>query len=164
MRRSMLVGTGLLALGLAIAPAALAQAGYTPPKTSWGVPDLQGNWTNASITRMTHTRAEGSGIGRHQRPSGVRAEVAGLGMAPRLAARARPEEHHEQTQHCRAPPPAHDQRPGHARAHHDGDRGTRPHAGHQGGHDRDDIAIGERVLAGAPRQPVASHHGFRARR
>lgn len=53
MRRSMLVGTGLLALGLAIAPAALAQAGYTPPKTSWGVPDLQGNWTNASITRMT---------------------------------------------------------------------------------------------------------------
>jgi hypothetical protein len=48
------VGTGrCLALGLAIAPAALAQAGYTPPKTSWGVPDLQGNWTNASITKMT---------------------------------------------------------------------------------------------------------------
>ena len=54
MRKSMLVGAGLLALGLAAAPAAFAQAGgYTPPKTSWGVPDLQGNWTNSSITKMT---------------------------------------------------------------------------------------------------------------
>ncbi len=54
MRKSMFVGAGLLALGLAVAPAALAQAaGYTPPKTSWGVPDLQGNWTNSSITTLT---------------------------------------------------------------------------------------------------------------
>ena len=52
MRGSLLIGAGLLALGLAVAPSALAQAGYTPPKTSWGVPDLQGNSTNASITRM----------------------------------------------------------------------------------------------------------------
>ncbi|MEZ5939689.1 MAG: hypothetical protein R3C52_15930, partial [Hyphomonadaceae bacterium] len=30
-----------------------AAAGFEPPRTSWGAPDLQGNWTNASITRMT---------------------------------------------------------------------------------------------------------------
>jgi hypothetical protein len=42
------------ALALAFAPAVLAQApAYSPPKTSWGVPDLQGYWTNSSITRMT---------------------------------------------------------------------------------------------------------------
>ena len=26
--------------------------GYTPPKTTWGAPDLQGTWSNASITDM----------------------------------------------------------------------------------------------------------------
>lgn len=53
MRKSM-IGAGLVSLVLAIAPAALAQAGgYTPPKTSWGAPDLQGYWTNSSITKMT---------------------------------------------------------------------------------------------------------------
>jgi hypothetical protein len=50
----MSIGVSLLVCGLVLAPAATAQAaGYTPPKTSWGVPDLQGNWTNSSITRMT---------------------------------------------------------------------------------------------------------------
>ncbi len=35
------------------APCAFAQApGFSPPKTSWGAPDLQGTWTNASITDM----------------------------------------------------------------------------------------------------------------
>jgi hypothetical protein len=55
MRKSMLMEAGLLALALAFAPAAAAQrAGdYAPPKTSWGAPDLQGYWTNSSITRMT---------------------------------------------------------------------------------------------------------------
>jgi hypothetical protein len=49
-----MIGAGLVSLALAIAPAALAQAeGYTPPKTSWGAPDLQGYWTNSSITKMT---------------------------------------------------------------------------------------------------------------
>jgi hypothetical protein len=51
---------------LAVAAAALAswaagisgtascqRAAYTTPRTSWGVPDLQGFWTNASITRMS---------------------------------------------------------------------------------------------------------------
>lgn len=54
MSRSKLVGAGLLALGMAASPAAFAQAAsYSPPKTSWGAPDLQGNWTNSSITKMT---------------------------------------------------------------------------------------------------------------
>ena len=53
MRKSM-IGAALVSLALAFAPAALAQAAsYTPPKTSWGAPDLQGYWTNSSITKMT---------------------------------------------------------------------------------------------------------------
>lgn len=39
----------------AFAGAAIAQSsapGFTPPKTSWGAPDLQGYWSNASITDM----------------------------------------------------------------------------------------------------------------
>ena len=71
MRGSLLIGAGLLALGLAVAPSALAQAGYTPPKTSWGVPDLQGNWTNASITKMT-------------RPAGIEALVLTAEQAKKL--------------------------------------------------------------------------------
>jgi len=35
---------GLLALLLSAAVAATAQKGYTPPKTPWGDPDLQGTW------------------------------------------------------------------------------------------------------------------------
>jgi hypothetical protein len=46
-------GAGLALLMLAASPAAIAQATYTPPKTSWGVPDLQGVWSNASITKLT---------------------------------------------------------------------------------------------------------------
>ncbi len=47
----------VLCLSMAIAYAASAAAqssapGYTPPKTSWGVPDLQGFWSNASITDL----------------------------------------------------------------------------------------------------------------
>ena len=38
---------------LAIAPLAHSQApGYQPPRTEYGVPDIQGIWTNRSITRM----------------------------------------------------------------------------------------------------------------
>ena len=39
---------------LAGAPMAFAQAApaYSPPKTSWGVPDLQGTFSTASITTM----------------------------------------------------------------------------------------------------------------
>lgn len=43
------------AASLALAGMASAQSsapGYAPPKTSWGVPDLQGFWSNASITDL----------------------------------------------------------------------------------------------------------------
>lgn len=40
-----------LALGACLAPSAWGQAG-TSPKTSWGAPDLQGVWTNSSITNL----------------------------------------------------------------------------------------------------------------
>jgi len=46
-----------------MAPTALAQAdpNYTPPKTSWGVPDLQGMFTSASLTNMTRP-ADATGL------------------------------------------------------------------------------------------------------
>src|SRR5215471_8476560 len=48
--------------GLAVA--ATAHAGpYHPPRTAWGAPDLQGTWTNFSLTRL-------------ERPVGVPARVA----------------------------------------------------------------------------------------
>ncbi len=42
------------AASIAVSGAANAQSapGYTPARTSWGVPDLQGTWSNASITDM----------------------------------------------------------------------------------------------------------------
>ena len=44
---------GLAALALAITPAALAQAdGYQPPRAADGKPDLQGFWTNVSLTSL----------------------------------------------------------------------------------------------------------------
>jgi hypothetical protein len=48
-------GVGLTVLMLAGSPAALAQASYRPPKTSWGAPDIEGVWTNASVTKLTRT-------------------------------------------------------------------------------------------------------------
>ena len=52
--RNSVCGAAMIAVLMATtAPVAFAQATYVPPKTSWGVPDLQGNWTNASITKMT---------------------------------------------------------------------------------------------------------------
>jgi hypothetical protein len=48
-RLAVLAAVSIAALGLA--PLASAQAGATP-RTSWGVPDLQGFWTNASITKL----------------------------------------------------------------------------------------------------------------
>jgi hypothetical protein len=43
----------ILALSLAAAPAAFAQAPYKAPRTAYGQPDLQGLWTNATITPLT---------------------------------------------------------------------------------------------------------------
>jgi hypothetical protein len=37
---------------LATAGASAADAQYQPPRTAWGAPDLQGTWTNASLTSL----------------------------------------------------------------------------------------------------------------
>ena len=47
--------TVLSVMGVMISPIAYAQApaaDFTQPKTSWGVPDLQGYWNNTSLTSM----------------------------------------------------------------------------------------------------------------
>ena len=45
--------TSIVLTLLAIAPLAHSQApGYEPPRTEYGAPDIQGIWTNRSITRM----------------------------------------------------------------------------------------------------------------
>ncbi len=43
-----------LTVSIVAIPAALAQSapGYTPPRTGWGAPDIQGIWSNASLTTM----------------------------------------------------------------------------------------------------------------
>jgi hypothetical protein len=53
-------------IGLAgLTLAAAAQAGpYRPPHTSWGAPDLQGNWSNASLTRLERAPGVPARIGR----------------------------------------------------------------------------------------------------
>lgn len=50
--RATLAGASFVLLTSMAGPA-FAQVRYTPDKTSWGVPDLQGVWTNASITKLT---------------------------------------------------------------------------------------------------------------
>jgi hypothetical protein len=66
--RAAFAGASLAILVLSASPV-FAQASYTPPKTSWGAPDLEGVWTNASVTRLT-------------RPAGV----GGLVLTPTEAA------------------------------------------------------------------------------
>ncbi len=46
------------ALAMVLSGVAVAQQGYQSPKTSWGVPDIQGHWNSTSITSL-------------QRPAGV---------------------------------------------------------------------------------------------
>ena len=44
----------LALLSVAVSAGSLAaQAGWQPPKTAWGHPDLQGNWSNATLTPLT---------------------------------------------------------------------------------------------------------------
>jgi hypothetical protein len=52
-RINLKLSAGIAAIAMSFAPAAVAQAGYTVPHTSWGAPDFQGVWTNSSITKLT---------------------------------------------------------------------------------------------------------------
>ncbi len=45
-------GLALAAILLAAGPAVGQEAGFEAPKTTWGAPDLQGFWTNSSITNL----------------------------------------------------------------------------------------------------------------
>ncbi|HEX5005905.1 MAG TPA: hypothetical protein VFV70_02265, partial [Hyphomonadaceae bacterium] len=53
MRGLMIVAIGAALTGIASPALAQAPDAYRPPHTSWGAPDLQGYWTNASITKLT---------------------------------------------------------------------------------------------------------------
>lgn len=67
MRIRAIAATGLACAFLALAPSGLAPTAYaqaaasaaktSSAKTPWGAPDLQGVWTNASITRLTRPQA-----------------------------------------------------------------------------------------------------------
>jgi len=75
--KSSLLATAILGLpALLVAPPAAAQASaeYQKPKTSWGAPDLQGFWTNTSLTAM-------------QRPAGAEKLVMTPDEADKLARR-----------------------------------------------------------------------------
>lgn len=73
-RRSPLLAGLLSAAGLCLA--ATAGLAYDPPRTPEGTPDLQGIWTNASVTQL-------------QRPPGIRKLVLTEEEARRVEARAR---------------------------------------------------------------------------
>ncbi|HEY7797650.1 MAG TPA: hypothetical protein VIA80_02705, partial [Hyphomonadaceae bacterium] len=47
-----MVCVSAMAIAAGAASAQSSAPGYAPPKTSWGVPDLQGFWSNSSITDM----------------------------------------------------------------------------------------------------------------
>jgi hypothetical protein len=51
MSRSLRTGT-TLTLAFALLAGAAHADGYKAPRTSWGAPDLQGTWTNASLTSL----------------------------------------------------------------------------------------------------------------
>lgn len=50
--RAALLASAMSAVAFGAASAQTTAPGFTPPRTSWGAPDLQGYWTNASITNM----------------------------------------------------------------------------------------------------------------
>ncbi len=59
--RSCPAGRALILVVLVLVGAAgtaSAQAGWQPPRTSWGHPDLQGNWSNATLTPLTRSAGQ----------------------------------------------------------------------------------------------------------
>jgi len=53
-------GTALLAWALAASSVDAQAAGWQPSKTAWGHPDLQGNWSNATLTPLTRPAGQGA--------------------------------------------------------------------------------------------------------
>jgi len=52
LKAAMLASVAAVVIASGAAHAQSSEPGYTPPKTSWGAPDLQGFWSNSSITNM----------------------------------------------------------------------------------------------------------------
>lgn len=82
------ISAATLAAAMLAAPPAIAQseAGYSPPHTSWGVPDVGGFWSNTSFTAMQRpadaeklvlTEEEAVQLARNNVYSGARREEAG---------------------------------------------------------------------------------------
>lgn len=74
MKAGILAFAGVLAAMTAPAGFAQSNPDYTPPKTTWGAPDLGGFWTNTSLTTM-------------QRPAGAEKLVMNETEADQLARR-----------------------------------------------------------------------------
>ena len=77
----------LLTAASANAQTSQTSAGYTPPRTSWGAPDLQGYWTNTSLTGMERpeyatgvvvTEREASLLARRHALTATSAQESGL--------------------------------------------------------------------------------------
>ena len=91
-KTELLAAAAFVALAIGAAPAATAQAaglaepGYQTPHTSWGVPDLQGFWSNSSFTGMQRpagatklvlSEAEAAALARKNVYTGARKQEAG---------------------------------------------------------------------------------------
>lgn len=50
---------GVAAIALVALPAAAQSGDYSPPRTVWGHPDLQGDWTNATLTPLERPAGQG---------------------------------------------------------------------------------------------------------
>ena len=49
---------------------------WQPPRTAWGHPDLQGNWSNVTLTPFERGRS----VGRDHNPGAMTAWMAGAGI------------------------------------------------------------------------------------
>ena len=101
MRRFVLLvvaGSAFAAAGTLVAQTSHVGArNWTPPKTAWGEPDLQGTWTNETITpfeRPTASRrqavSDGRGSRGHRTSGGQAARQRRLGRPPRRRRQLQP--------------------------------------------------------------------------